>query len=608
MKLKNLTLIFLLANTLSACGGGGSSATDSAGSANSGGTAPPTGTVPTPGTPVTPVTPTPGPTPGTPNPGTPTPGTPTPPPGTSTPVPPSSASYSASLSLASNSPSVSSIDAATLTLTNAGTVDAPAGLFVNMPPGLSASGFNSVCGGNIVASSSTQLSLTGAVVPAGGSCKFTFTINTPAPAYLPASNQRAFAIATNGAAGVASLTSATAPTISFLGSTPGLYSNTWFPSKVTSVAVLDMFITPATDPGPNSNVFWSNQMGGLGGYTGLQSTVLVGSEGVGKQFLFSLWGATNAKAGTPSSAGIGAGSYCTVSGTATDGSAGAQCRYRYNWQAGHTYRFRVTPNTTLGAGWFTSNVTDVTPGSAGDSFDIGSIFVGATQIMVPTTYISQWVEYFDWNSERTSCSSVPYTYAQFSVQATDTSGNAVTVPAPSVSANASCAASFANVSVKSGVATENGAPLQTAQGLFKANGLCLATQNGLTDGNPVGSNNAVLGTCPTAATVQTLGGSHFSNALWVWAADATIETENSYCLTSASATSAAGSAVILQTCVPGASNQQWISVPGPTGATGSYIQAKTSGMCLSPSGNALTLASCAISNAVWTPPGQSFSY
>ncbi|MBA5760286.1 DUF3472 domain-containing protein, partial [Escherichia coli] len=72
------------------------------------------------------------------------------------------------------------------------------------------------------------------------------------------------------------------------------------------------------------------------------------SEGVGKQFLFSLWGATAAKPGTPASAGIGAGSYCTVSGSATDGSAGAQCRYRYDWQAGHTYRFRITPDTNQG--------------------------------------------------------------------------------------------------------------------------------------------------------------------------------------------------------------------------------------------------------------------
>ena len=571
MKLRKLTLMTVLLHALAACGGGGGSSSGGNGVSGSQSTTPPS----------------------------------TPP---TTPVPATNASYTATLTLASNSPSVSGTDAATLTLTNAGTVVAPAGLIITMPSGFSATAFNSVCGGSIVASGTSQLTLSGATVPANGSCKFTFTLNVPAPANLPASNQRTFSIASSAGAGLATMSTATAPTVSFLGSTPGLYSDTLFPSKVTSVAVLDMFITPETDPGPNSNVFWSNQMGGLSGYTGLQSTVLVGAEGVGKQFLFSLWGATDAKTGTPPSAGIGAGSYCTVSGTATDGSAGAQCRYRYNWQAGHTYRFRVTPNTTLGAGWFTSNVTDVTPGSTGDSFDIGSIFVGATKVLVPTTYISQWVEYFDWNSDRTSCASVPYTNAQFSVQAIDGSGNPVTIPAPSAYANNSCPSSFAITSVKAGVATENGAPLQTSQGLFKANGSCLTTQSGLTDGNPVGSNNAILGTCPTATSVQSLGGAHFANALWVWAGDATIETEYSYCLTAASSTAAAGSAVVLQTCVPGATNQQWSSVPGPSGAVGSYIQAKTSGMCLAQSGTSLTLATCSAANAVWTPPGQSFSY
>ena len=519
-----------------------------------------------------------------------------------------STSYTASLTLASNSPSVSSTDAATLTLTNAGSIAAPIGLTITMPSGFIATGFNAVCGSTMLVSSATQLSLSGATVPAGGSCTFIFTLHVPAPAYLPATNARTFLIASNGTAGVSILGTATAPTVSFLGSTPGLYSDTWFPSKITSVSVLDMFITPQADPGPNSNVFWSNQMGGLGGYTGLQSTVLVGAEGVGKQFLFSLWGATNAQTGTLPGAGIGAGSYCTVSGSATDGSAGAQCRYRYDWQVGHTYHFRVTPNTNLGSGWFTSNVTDVTPGSAGDSFDIGSIFVGATTVMVPTTYISQWIEYFDWNNESSSCFSVPYTNAQFSVEAVDNFGSAVVVPAPSAYANASCPVSFANVSVNGGVASEIGAPLQTAQGLFKAKGQCLTTQAGLTDSNSAGSNYAILGTCPTPSTVQIQGGSSFASTLWVWAADGTIETEYSYCLTAASTTAATGSAIVLQTCVPGAANQQWTSVQGPSGSVASNIEAKASGMCLTPSGNGLTLASCTASSAVWTPPGQSFTY
>ncbi|TDK63720.1 DUF3472 domain-containing protein [Sapientia aquatica] len=500
-----------------------------------------------------------------------------------------------------------------MTLTNSGSSNAVANLNVVLPSGFSASGFNAACGATL-SSSSNQVTLTNATVPASGKCVFTFNINIPPVNQLPASNT--ITIASSNAANSGALAGVAVPSISILGRTPGLYSDTWFPSGVNGVAVLDMFVTPMNDPGPNSNVFWSNQMGGLGGYTGLQSTEIVaGAEGVGKQFLFSLWGATNAQAGTPASAGIGGGSFCTVSGTATDGSAGVQCRYHYDWQAGHTYRFRVTPNASLGGGWFKTNVTDVTGGNVGDSFDIGSIFVGGTATLVPTTYVSQWVEYFDWNSKRTDCTSVPYTSVQFSIQAQSASGSPVNLGAANVYANSSCPSSFAttgfNTSTKT--STEIGAPQASAQGLVKANGSCLTAQQGETAGNPVGSNNAILASCPTSASVHASGGSKFAPQLWVMASDSTIQIENSYCLTawngSNNATAgSAGSNVVMLTCAAGSSNQQWTVAPGSAGSAGSQLVLTSSGQCLTPNGSSLTLAACSAANSVWAVPGKSFSY
>ncbi|WP_409071731.1 hypothetical protein [Burkholderia ubonensis] len=209
--------------------------------------------------------------------------------------------YTAALTLASLSPSVGGTDKATLQLANTGTVPAAAGLTIGMPAGFTADGLtSSACGGALAANDAT-VTLSGATVPAGGACTFTFTTHVPPVASLPPPGARSFSITASTAPNLATLSSSSAPTLKgFLGATPGLYSNTWFPSTVRSVAILDLFITPQTDPGPNSNVFWSNQVNSLHGYTGLQSTELVSAtEGVGKQFLFSLWGATAAKPGTP---------------------------------------------------------------------------------------------------------------------------------------------------------------------------------------------------------------------------------------------------------------------------------------------------------------------
>lgn len=523
-----------------------------------------------------------------------------------------SPSYTAALTLPNSWLPVGGKSDATLTLTNDGDVLAKAGLMIRMPSGFSAANLPSACGGGFrVAPRTGSLVLAGVSIPAKGSCTFRFTMNVPPVASMPPSERRIFSIVPAKSPNLATADAISVPVISeILGSTPGLYSNTTFPAGISSVAQLDLFITPKTDPGPNSNVFWSNQIDSLGGYTGLQSTELAsGPEGYGKQFLFSLWGATDARPGTPATAGIGAGSYCTVSQTATDGASGAQCRYRYEWQAGHIYRFRVTADTALGAGWYKSNVTDISPGSNHDSFDIGSIYVGNQKTDVPVTTISQWVEYFDWNSARTSCESVAHTEVKFKIQAFDQFGTRVIVPAPHVSANAGCSESFFTVgSGKNGEATLVGGPNQSAAGLLKTDGKCLSTKAGLTDGSPVGSNDAILQTCPTLDDMRRVGGGSYSSHLWVQSAAGTIQIKNNYCLTAQGED--VGDKVILATCVQNAANQKWTFTQPDKAPLGTQIVATSRNLCLAqgaPDGT-LNLQSCALVGNIWTIPGKSFSY
>jgi hypothetical protein len=484
-------------------------------------------------------------------------------------------------------------------------------LTLNIPTGFSTSNLTSACGTTLSANTSGSLAVNGAQIPAGGTCSFTFSLTAPTIAQLQP-QKPVFTMTAASGGGLASLSSQTVPSISILGNTPGGHAWWGFPANTPLLSELDFYITPSTDPGPDSNIYWSNQIQALGGYTGLQSTMLVGGgEGVGRQFLFSLWGAINYQTGTPTSAGIGGGSFCTMSSSATDGSAGVQCRYRYEWQAGHTYRFRVTPQTSLGSGWFKTNVTDVTGGTTGDSFDIGTIQVDTTlsqykdaMSAIPANAISQWTEYFEWNNPRATPSSVPYSSVAMSMTATDIQGKAVTVNNTEKDQTAASSTTLQN-----GVLTETSGIDQSSRGLFKASGACLTSQKNATSGLTV----AVLNTCPTLATVRAKGGSAFSNSLWVSAVDGTIELPASYCLTAADPNGAYGSAVNVQTCT-GTVSQKW-NIGTANGSLHSIQSATTGGQCIVPAGSpssdgsyALSLGSCGSTSQVWTAPGTSFSY
>lgn len=100
------------------------------------------------------------------------------------------------------------------------------------------------------------------------------------------------------------------------GDTPGTYTNYTFDPAVTALDSVDFGIKVISDPGYRANVFWSNQFSlvgtSSGGYTGMQS-----NGGSDRMFLFSVWDATEAKAGTPGSAcvdfgGEGIGKSCRM--------------------------------------------------------------------------------------------------------------------------------------------------------------------------------------------------------------------------------------------------------------------------------------------------------
>lgn len=528
-------------------------------------------------------------------------------------APPGNGSYSVAWTTKNSSMSISvpggpSTNASTITLSNAGNAAVQASLLLGLPAGFSASGLNTACGASFTSGNAGSLQVASAAIPAGGQCQLTFTLTAPGVSQL-AGGSPVFTVA-NGS-NSASLSSQSVPSISLLGNTPGGHAWWSFPGGTAALAVMDMFITPTTDPGPNSNIFWANQLQALGGYTGIQSTMLSdASEGIGRQFLFSLWGAINFQTGTPASAGIGGGSFCTLSGSATDGSAGVQCRYRYEWQAGHTYRFRVTPQPQLGAGWFKSNVTDVTGGIEGDSFDIGTIqvdttktgFQGAVQSLPPND-LSQWTEYFEWNSERATPLSTPYSSAAMSVTATDVNGASVTLTNTETDATAP----WSTTTLQGSSLQEISGIGQSARGLFKARGQCLvAAGNGSL--NAAGNSGVALGSCPTLATVRAQGGSAFGGSFWVLAADGSIELPDSYCLATTDPDGAAATGATVQTC-SGSSTQQWAVLNNGAGGLQSLQSASAAGQCLVADASArLSMGACGASSAIWTVPGNSFSY
>jgi hypothetical protein len=486
-------------------------------------------------------------------------------------------------------------------------------LTVTFPSGFTQDSFqNNSCGGS-VSSTLNVVRLTGANVGGGASCTFAFEVHIPADA--TAMN---YSIANNNGSNLLGLTAGG--------------SFTWPESpSALDFSQLDIFITPLTDPGPASDVFWAGQIFSLNGYTGLQSPVLgsdTSNEGSGKQFLFSLWADENlapgtlleVKTGTPASAGIGGGSFCNADSTTADGANGAQCRFRYNWVVGHTYRFRVTPipfdpsANTGGPGWYQSAVTDVTPSEPNPvTFVIGQINTFNGKTLIPNTAVDTWIEYFDWNDTRTTCTSSAYSQFKVHVEAKDALGKKY-VPVPSKDSNSSCPGGVStslDSSTNSITMTIN--QDQTAQGLIKTtqggDTLCLSGVQ--QDNVPSNSNTASLDPCPSEEDVLRDGGASYAYYLWVMAADHTIQLAGSYCLTNDDPQRAA-SAVFIQSCSAGAKNQQWQWNPNSPTDIQAGAPGTNSGMCLTGVGQgdtiSLSLASCTTNSRPWSIPGKTFAY
>ncbi|MGO1001333.1 ricin-type beta-trefoil lectin domain protein [Lysobacter sp. CA196] len=332
------------------------------------------------------------------------------------------------------------------------------------------------------------------------------------------------------------------------GDTPGTYTNYAFDPAISGLDSVDFGITVETDPGYRANVYWSNQFAFVGtpsgGYTGMQS-----NGGKSRMFLFSVWDATEAKAGS-------AGSYCLN----FDGEGvGKSCRMAHEWTAGHTYRFRVAHE---GNRWFGVTVTDLT---GGGSFKLGSIRSASAQLS-PKGMVN-WTEYFEWSSPKSNCYNQPYSDAEFllpigngGTTVASVSGTKVSVP---------CASRVDKTAVGSVQVNAIGNSLRGT--VVSGNNLCIDAKGGATTSN-----------------VPALGyGCHTGeNQAWVHGVDRSLRLQADLCLDVEQHRTTPGSPVIVYSC-NGGRNQQWNQV-------GNQLRSDLSGLCLTSStaGAQLTIQAC----------------
>ena len=328
---------------------------------------------------------------------------------------------------------------------------------------------------------------------------------------------------------------------------PGGYTNYKFDPIVTGLDSVDFAITVKSDPGPRSNVFWSNQFGLVGsragGYTGMQR--LSGTDGY---FLFSIWAATAAKVGSPG----------TVCGPFDEFGAGYSCYIKRAWKQDHTFQFHIEQE---GGGWFGVTINDLTDGT---SFKLGSVLTDATQIS-PKGMVN-WVEYFEWSSPSVSCYNQPYSRAEFLLP----SGNGGTA--------------MASITTTS-IPACSGRIDQTPTGSVHQHAIGNSPR-----GPIVHSGNQCLDAYTYQSGVQPiLASCHgLDNQAWVYGADKTLRTASNLCIDAYNGGTTAGTPIYVYTCHGGA-NQQWNRV-------GSEFRGVPSGLCLRAAGAGsdyhLTLQRC----------------
>ncbi|WP_063836143.1 RICIN domain-containing protein [Actinacidiphila yeochonensis] len=359
-----------------------------------------------------------------------------------------------------------------------------------------------------------------------------------------------------------------------IGTTPGTYTNYAFTGSPT-LADVTWSTTVLTDPGFSSQVFWAHQFGfdvGNGAYVGMQS-----DGGSNRLFLFSVWDATQATAGS-------AGTSCAAFGGE---GTGESCRMNLNWTAGHTYTFTVAAQ---GSGWFGATVKNTT---AGTSFTLGSIKTPATAIA--STGMVDWTEYFEWNDPRATCYDQPFSAARFGLPTGN--GGTVTARVSGTSNNGNACAAMTRTDSVAGGTVQNLATGNSVRGAVTGlAGKCLDSLGGVSDG--------------TAADLYACSGG--VGQAWVRAADGTLRLRSDYCL--AANGTASGSAVLVSDCAgtgPGGAvtdtSKLWTY-----NATTKALVNQASGRCLdvpasnSANGTALIVYGCTGNpNQQWTLPAAS---
>ncbi|WP_081862639.1 RICIN domain-containing protein [Chromobacterium haemolyticum] len=336
---------------------------------------------------------------------------------------------------------------------------------------------------------------------------------------------------------------AISPLACALGKTPGTYTNYEFPAAVSvGMDAVDFTITVDRDPGYAANVYWANQFELIGSpdgaYTGMQS-----NGGSKRTFLFSAWNTTEAKAGSP-------GSQCvTFSGEGT----GRSCRIHVDWVQGHSYRFHVAYEA---GNWLGVTVTDMTNGV---SFKLGSIKTVSSKI-APHNMVN-WTEYFEWNSDRSTCMGQPYSKVTFGVPSGTNGGKLVMARISGTSVSDSCSA-FSKVTTYSQRSVQENGVGNSTRGGVVANGKCLDSSGGVEEG----------------ASVITYACHSGNNQAWVFAKDSTLQLQDNYCLEEHLG------AVGIGSC---SGVSKWKR-------SGSVIQSIKSGLCLSASrvGQSVSLLKC----------------
>jgi hypothetical protein len=337
------------------------------------------------------------------------------------------------------------------------------------------------------------------------------------------------------------------------GDTPGTYTNYKFDPAVTALDSVDFGIKVISDPGYRANVFWSNQFSlvgtSSGGYTGMQS-----NGGSDRMFLFSIWDATEAKAGT-------AGSACVDFGGE---GIGKSCRMAHEWQQGHAYQFHVAYE---GDQWLGVTVTDTTTHR---SFKLGSIRTASNGIS-PGGMVN-WTEYFEWSSPDSDCFNQPYTAAQFDLPLGRLPGGGAAKASVSATSLSKTCTGTSEVTQNTKGSVQRNAIGNSSRGAIVGEGdRCVDAQGGEKEGVP-----AISYSCSGGA-----------NQAWVFAVDHTLRLQDdNLCLDAASGGGAADAAVTVATCSNGR-GQQWSRV-------GAQLSNDASGLCLTSSaaGEPLGMKKC----------------